>query len=63
MRRLLDITEQITNGIDYEVHATRGEFWEDNLHTELEARKQKASEMLRNDTPNNIFKIAGSCCP
>ncbi|PFP29835.1 hypothetical protein COJ96_09125 [Bacillus sp. AFS073361] len=61
MRRLFDITEQITNGIDYGVHATRGEFWEDNLRTELESRKQKAADMLRNDTPNNIFKIAGLC--
>ncbi|WP_284561359.1 hypothetical protein [Bacillus sp. T2.9-1] len=58
MHHFFDITEQITNGIDFEVHATRGEHWDESIWNEFESRKEKAAAMLRNDMPNNIFKIA-----
>lgn len=58
MRRFFDITEQITNRIDFEVHATRGEHWDESIWNEFESRKEKAAAMLRNNKQNNIFKIA-----
>jgi hypothetical protein len=61
MRRLIDITKQLTNGLDVEVHTTRGEHLEVNLKRRIKERKAKAAAMLRNDTPNNVFVIARVC--
>lgn len=60
-RRLFDITKQMTNGIDFEIHKKRGQDWCDNLKRKYKGRKETAAAMLRNDKPNNIFVIARVC--
>jgi len=61
MRHLFDVTEQLTNGIDVKVHATRGQDWCEDMKCKHKERKETAAAMLRNDKPNNTFVIAKVC--
>ncbi|MGG3556266.1 hypothetical protein ABES23_06130 [Peribacillus frigoritolerans] len=60
--RLVDIVDQLTHAIDYKVHATRGERFERRERKDFEAAKERASEMFKNNRPENtVFRIAQIC--
>ncbi|MFF2291011.1 hypothetical protein [Peribacillus butanolivorans] len=60
--RLVDIVDQLTNGIDFGVHATRGERFDRRERKAFEAAKKRAAEMFMNNRPENtVFRIAQIC--
>lgn len=61
MTALRDVIPEIVNGIDFEVHSSRGRNWTAHEREELSRRKLHAETLLRNDEPNDVFVIAKVC--